>query len=56
MTEIAEKALALVNEVLAARGEPPYKTIAGTLSGQAVCRAIEAHEADKKAFLSLIHI
>lgn len=50
MTEIAEKALALVNAALAARGEPPYKTIVGTLSGQAVCRAIERHEADKKAF------
>lgn len=50
MTEIEEKALALVNAALAARGKRPYKTIVGTLSGQAVCLAIERHEADKKAF------
>lgn len=49
---VEEKALALVNAVKAERNWPISKRIhRGVYSyGEALCRAIERHEADKKAF------
>jgi hypothetical protein len=57
MTDIEAKALALVNEVLAER-ELPLKLQMCRLSqaqDEALCRAIEAHEADKVAHASQIY-
>ena len=47
-----QKALALVNEVRALEGRGPTSlaVMNGQYSFNALCRAIEAHEADKKAF------
>lgn len=56
MTEIEEKALALLNEVTAERGERPYCEIFRDVENavEALCRAIERHEADKAAHAATI--
>ena len=50
MTDIEQKALALLNEVRLERGKPFYASLArmGDDRVEALCRAIEAHEATKK--------
>ena len=47
MTEIEKKALALMNEVLAAKGYAQWQSISydGSTFNTALCRAIEQHEA-----------
>ena len=49
MTEIEKKALALMNEVLAAKGYAQWQSISydGSTFNTALCRAIEQHEAFK---------
>jgi hypothetical protein len=50
MTEIEKKALALVNEIRVNQGYPPNNLFIRTLgpTTQALCRAIEQHEAYKQ--------
>ena len=64
MTEAEQKALALVNEVLAERRLPLYDEediAANTYVAAAICRAIEQHEAfkrevsDKVAIVAKLH-
>ena len=49
MTDIERKALALLNEVLAAKGYAQWQSISydGSTFNTALCRAIEQHEAFK---------
>ena len=56
MTEIEQKALALVNEVAAERDEIPYYDIPRDdfSAAEALCRAIEQHEADKAAHAATV--
>jgi hypothetical protein len=56
MTEIETKALALVNEVRAERGWEPLPTLYGTnYEAEALCRAIEQHEAFKQEVSDEVH-
>jgi hypothetical protein len=56
MTEIETKALALVNEVRAERGWEPLPILYGTnYEAEALCRAIEAHEAFKQEVSDEVH-
>jgi len=50
MTDIEEKALALLNEVLVERGYAPYSRLSRDSEYviEALCRAIEAHEVFKQ--------
>ena len=45
MTDIEQKALALVNEVLAENGDAPSINLPTRVNSEALCRAIEQHEA-----------
>lgn len=56
MSEIEQKALALVNEVAAERGEIPcYEIWRNELAtDEALCRAIEQNEADKAAHAATV--
>ena len=54
MTEIEKKALALVNEVRADRGCHPISENFTHATAEALCRAIEQHEADKAAHAATI--
>ena len=56
MTEIEKKALALVNEVERDFGDnsPTIRIIREDLMDEALCRAIEKHEADKAAHAATV--
>ena len=56
MTEIEKKALALVNEVERDFGDnsPTIRIIREDLMAEALCRAIEQHEADKAAHAATV--
>jgi hypothetical protein len=57
MTDIEAKALALVNEIEREEGENELTTriMRGLIMDEALCRAIEQHEADKVAHSSQIY-
>jgi hypothetical protein len=48
MTEIEAKALALVNEICLEKGVIPYAKLPNIEASEALCRAIEQHEAFKQ--------
>jgi hypothetical protein len=57
MTDIEQKALALVREVLAERNLSDKRVVRREVSPytEALCRAIEQHEALREALVDLLH-
>lgn len=56
MSDIEEKAMALVNEVLAERGRPANSVATYVDTYHALCRAIEQHEAFRQEVSDAIYV